>query len=76
MNSEFAILTAAEQAVVRRVISLVRANPAAGQQSETLPDGGDVYAYPRSDGVHWGINDAKNHGWCSARGVWPEDEPA
>ncbi len=75
MNSEFAILTPAEQAVVRRVISLVRANPAAGQQSEALPDGGEAYAYPDSRGVCWGRNRASD-GFCDARGIWPAWQPA
>jgi hypothetical protein len=73
MNAEFSILDSTEQASVRRVISLVRANPAAGQQSEALPDGGEAYAYPSRQGIHWGHNRASD-GLCDARGIWPDGQ--
>jgi hypothetical protein len=73
MNQEFSILTPTEQAAVRRVVSRVREDPAAGQRSEALPDGGEAYAYPGHRGIHWGHNRASD-GFCDARGIWPDGQ--
>ena len=73
MNHEFARLTAAQQAAVRRVIA--KAQSEAGQHNEFLPDGGEAYAYSGAHGTHWGVNGGE-HGFCIARGIWPQGERA
>lgn len=72
-NREFAALTEPEQAAVRRVVNLAHTED--GRQSETLSDGSEAYAYQGHQGISWGFNDVKLHGFCIARGVWPEGAP-
>ena len=73
MNHEFTQLSPEHQAAVRRVVRLARAQP--GDQRESLPGGGEAYAYRGGRGVHWGFNRASD-GYCDKRGTWPAGEPA
>jgi hypothetical protein len=74
LNAEFSTLSPDRQEVVRRLVRKVRAE--GGNPTEVLSDGSDAYAYVGWQGVSWGINSAKNHGFCEARGVWPAGEKA
>jgi hypothetical protein len=38
------------------------------RQTEMLPDGAEVYAYPHAGGIAWGVNSGAT-GQCIARGV-------
>ena len=73
MNHEFASITTAHQAAVRRVVA--KASREAGLHKEPLPDGGEAYAYRGgAAGIHWGV-DGQGDWSYGGRGIWPEGEP-
>jgi hypothetical protein len=65
MNSEWDKLEETEKRAMRLIASHVQKH---GQHISVPYGSGDVYAYPRGEGIAWGVNGSKA-GFNSARGV-------